>query len=202
VSGAAAGPGRVRDAGLAVAATIVLTAAAQAGLVALAAVPSSDIGYMLMAAASLVVAIASSAVLATILAGALERDRDLRRALPTGGTLGWAALIAVVAFLAAILLTVLVPFVLVVGLVSLPSVAAGRHPRAGFAALRSNALRSVLAVVVSIAAVALAWVLSLALGLLVTGWLGAAITWLAFGTIAALLLWWWSARSLRTPAAP
>lgn len=192
----------VRDAGLAVGATIVVTAAVQAALVALAAVPSSDLGYMLMAAASLVVAIAAMAVLATVIAGAIVPDHGLRRALPTGGTLGWASLIAVAAFLAAILLTVLVPFVLVVGLISLPSVAAGRHPASGFTALRGTALRSVLAVVVSIAVVAVAWVISVALGLLVTGWLGAAITWLAFGTIAALLLWWWSARALRAPAAP
>lgn len=183
-----------------VAPTIVVTAALQAVLVALAGIPSSDIGYMLMAAASLAVAVASTGVLATAIAAGVEPDRGLHRAFPTGSTWGWAALVAVGAFLAAILLVVVMPVILVFGLVTLPAVAAARHPLTGLRALRVNAMRSAVAVLSSVVIVSLGWVASLLLGLLAAGWLGAAITWLAFGVLAAVLLAWWTVRALPSEA--
>lgn len=180
--------------------TIVATAALQAVLVALAGIPSSDAGYMLMAAASLAVAVAATGVLSTAIAAGVEPERDLHRAFPTGATWGWSALVAVGAFLAAILLPVLVPVVLVFGLVSLPAVASARHASTGFRALQRNAMRSAVAALISVVIVSLGWVVSLVLGLFVTGWLGAAITWLAFGLLAAVLLAWWTVRALPSHA--
>ena len=185
----------------AVGVTVVATAAVQAGLVAMATVPSSDIGFMLMAAASLVVAIASMALLSTQIASSVQ---GTLRVLPTGATIGWSALVGVVVFLATILLQfslalllLLVPVVLTFGLATLPLVAAGRHPLAGFRAWRSAPARSVLVVLTSMIAIYVSYLASIALGLLITGWLGAVTTWIAFGSVAALLLWWWSVRALR-----
>ena len=185
----------------AVGVTVVATAAVQAGLVALAIVPSSDIGFMLMAAASLVVAMASMALLSTQIASSVQ---GTLRVLPTGATIGWSALVGVVVFLATILLQfslalllLLVPVVLTFGLATLPLVAAGRHPLAGFRAWRSAPARSVLVVLTSMIAIYVSYLASIALGLLITGWLGAGTTWIAFGSVAALLLWWWSVRALR-----
>jgi hypothetical protein len=176
--------------------TVVVAAGLQALLVALAGIPSSDAGYMLMAVASLAVSVATIGVLATAIAAGVEPDRGLNRAVPTGSTWGWAALVGVGAFLAAILLPVLVPVVLVFGLVSLPAIAAGGSASTGFRALQRHAMRSAVVVLVSIVVVSLGWPIALSLGLFATGWLGAAITWLVFGALAAVLLAWWTVRAL------
>ena len=62
---------------------------------------------------------------------------------------------------------------------------------------RSAPARSVLVVLTSMIAIYVSYLASIALGLLITGWLGAGTTWIAFGSVAALLLWWWSVRALR-----
>jgi hypothetical protein len=106
---------------------------------------------------------------------------------------GWAALLGLTAVGGAILTPYLPPIVLLVAVFLLPAVAAGSVEPwfAGFGVLRRSPGRSVLAIVLYLVLVAVCWVVALAAGLFLTGFLGAVVTWAVFGLVTVLVLCLW-----------
>lgn len=162
---------------------VVLHAAVQALLVAGDPVPTTAPGFLgLLVASVLAVAVAGWLLAWRVRAVVDGRARPTPRAL-----LGW--LLGVVLVAAAAVVHPLAGALAVV--VALPVLAGA----AG--ALRRHPARALVTAVLTVLALAVTWVVSLLLGLLVTGPLGAGATWSWTGLVGAVLLGAWSALRAR-----
>lgn len=115
----------------------------------------------------------------------------------------WAAsALAVLGVTASALLSPLaVPFAVVVALVVLPGIAAGRRSAlAGFRIFARRPAHAVLLTVGSFVTLAILWVAGLLLGFFVTGPAAAFATWLVFGAAAVVLVCAWTALQARAGA--
>ncbi|GAB2911080.1 hypothetical protein GCM10027047_06670 [Rhodococcus aerolatus] len=163
-------------------AVVVAHAVVQALLVVGDPVPATAPAFLGRLAASVVAVAVAGWLLARRVRPGARAARPSPHAL-----VGW--LVAVVLVAAAAVVHPLVGALAVV--VALPLLTgAGRS-------LRRHPGRTVVAVVLTVAALVLTWVVSLLLGLFVTGVLGAGATWLWTGLVAALLLRRWSALGTR-----
>ena len=172
------------------ASVVVVHAAVQAALVALSPPLALSTAGVLLAAASAVALLVATGALWS-LAWRVHPGVSPRR------TLGWVVVTGVVCALAAVISPYLVPVVAALGC---PFVAAG-SPRGAVRLARSHPVRVVALLVVTALVVAGAFLLSLLLGLFVTGWPAAAGTWLGAGVAAAVLVCQWVALA-RRPAKP
>jgi len=177
-----------------VAGAVVVTALLQALLVLPDPVPTLSWGFALLLVASVVVLLVAATVVSTAVAGG-DRSRF-------GRVLGVVAVLTMVAVAASLLHPLVVPVVLAGG-APVPVVAAAGPAGAWGAAARGVAHRPlgyVLRVLLGLVLAVPAWGAALLLGLLVTGPLAAAATWLVMGAFAALLLWVWAGWSRATAA--
>lgn len=160
---------------------VLLTAVAQALLVLADPVPAVGWSFAGLALASFAVVVAAITLIAAAGAG------RVRPALPV-----WVAGLGLVIGAAAVLSPWLAPPLLLVGALVLPPVADGapRPVRTAFRAFRVIPARAVAGLLVLLVVAVLSWAAALLSGLLVTGPLSAAVTWLWFGVLAVLVLGW------------
>lgn len=160
---------------------VLLTAVAQALLVLADPVPAVGWSFAGLALASFAVVVAAITLIAAAGAG------RVRPVLPA-----WVAGLGLVAAAAAVLSPWLAPPLLLAGALVLPPVADGapRPVRTAFRAFRLMPARAVAGLLVLLVVAVLSWAAALLSGLLVTGPLSAALTWLWFGVLAVLVLGW------------
>ncbi|WP_368498456.1 hypothetical protein [Herbiconiux sp. A18JL235] len=172
------------------ASVVVVHAAVQAALVALSPpLALSTVGVLLAAASAVALLVATGALWS--LARRVHPGVSPRR------TLGWVVVTGIVGALAAVVSPYLVPVVAALGC---PFIAAG-SPRGVARLARAHPVRIIALLVVTAVVVVGAFLLSLLLGLFVTGWPAAAGTWLGAGVAAAVLVCQWVALA-RRPAKP
>jgi hypothetical protein len=171
------------------AATVLVTVALQAVFVALApALPLSVAGVALAALSGLVI------LAATVAFWRLAAHRPGADAAADVHEQGWGRLVALVGGTGVVVLitaTVFPPGVPVIVAIGCPIVATG-----GFGGarrlVRRHPARVVLLVLITVLAAVLVWIAALLAGLFITGWVAAALTWLAAGAVAAILVHAWS----------
>lgn len=181
---------------------IVGNALLQATLVAPFITPSLTVLFVALFVASFVVLVAALAVIVARL-----RLAALGAGAGAGGGDGWprwsdsaasAAVVAAVA-LASIASTWLSPVAVVIAIIVLAGVALGRGA-AGFATFRHTPVRAILLTpltIVVLVVVGPPGLGTLLAGFFITGWPGALLSWLGFGTAGVLLLTAWTALALR-----
>lgn len=189
---------------LASVAVVVLNAAIQAALVAVAPPLASSAVGLLTAAASAVALLAGAAILwllprrpaasaDTTPAGA-SGPAFTDSSPPTGRVrIAWVVGSGVVCGVVAVVAPYLLP--LTVAVACWVTAAAGL--RAAGRLVARHPIRFALLTLLTIAAVVLVWLAALLLGLFVTGWPAAALTWLLAGAAAALLVPAWHHLALR-----
>ena len=159
-------------------------------------VPTSSAGF-----AGLVLASAAAVVLALSITASTALDvvdsnasGALRRAWRRPRVLVWCVVLTLLAVALAILFPLLPVIVILVALLILPAVADGQKnvSRAASATVRQSPGRCAVAVVVTVAAYLLGWVVALVLGFFVTGVVASFMTWLWVGATTAALLVYWS----------
>lgn len=178
------------------AAVVVASALIQALTVLGDPVPMSSLGF-----AGLVLASVAAVVLALWITASTALDvvdgntrGAVGRALRRPRVLLWCVVLTAVAVAAGVLSPLLPAVVIMVALLILPAaVDGGRNPIVtALQTVRRSPGRSVMAVVVTILAYVLGWVVALLLGFFVAGVVAAFLTWLWFGANAAALLVYWS----------
>lgn len=174
---------------------VLIGAVIQALLVAPFVTPGASWAFVALTAAAL----AALVTQLTVVGGAYRAALDgARFGWPRGiAWLGILALVVAVA-LAAVASPWLVIPAATIALVILPAILGvpGRHA-GGFTLFRRAPVRALLLTLVSLILVALAWLASLLLGLFVTGWVGAGLTWLLYGLIGVILVAAWVATPRR-----
>ncbi|MGV8874728.1 MAG: hypothetical protein ACOH2Q_19520 [Rhodococcus sp. (in: high G+C Gram-positive bacteria)] len=178
------------------AAVVVVSALIQALTVLGDPVPTSSLGFagsVLASAAAVVLALWITASTALDVADG-NASGATGRAWRRPRVLLWCVILTAVAVVLAILFPLLSVVVIVVALLTLPAACDGSRNPIGAAlhTVRRYPGRSAIAVVVTILAYLLGWVVALLLGFFVTGVVAAFVTWLWFGATAAVLLVYWS----------
>ena len=176
---------------------VVLNTAVQALLVAPFATPAASVVFVLLVLASL-----AGVVVSVGLVGAAFRS-----AL-TGGPQwpSWGEWLAVLPLTLAVSASALVAAwlaipALTVAAIMLPAVFGVPQRTAwGFGLFAQAPLRGILLTLMTFALVALLWFAALMFGFFVTGWVGAALTWLVFGVVGAFVLATWFATPRRERA--
>ncbi|MBD3750965.1 hypothetical protein [Microbacterium schleiferi] len=176
----------------------LLNTAVQALLVVPFVTPAASVVFVLLALASLAGVVASVALVAAW----------FRSALGGGGRWpSWGEWLAVLLLLtvavsaSALVAAWLVIPALVVAAILLPAVFGVPQRTAwGFGLFARSPLRGILLMLMTLALVALLWFAALMFGFFVTGWVGAALTWLVFGLVGAFILATWFATPRRDRA--
>jgi len=168
-----------------VAAAAVLIAVVQAATVAPALTPAPAPAFVALAVGSGVVVVLGVAAVAAALRAA---GSGRAAAWPSPALVGWSLAIVVAALALALVTPLLTPLGLLVGLWTLPAVAAGAGPLAGLRVFRRHPVRAALASIVALVLMAVGWIAALLLGFFVPGALCAVLPWLAWGAIGGLLL--------------
>lgn len=177
---------------------IVGNALLQATLVAPFVTPSFAVLFVALLVASFVALVATLAVI-------VARLRVAALGVGAGGA--WprwsdsaaSAAVVVAIALASIASPWLSPVAVVVAIIVLAGVALGRGA-AGFATFRHTPVRAILLTLLTIVVLVVVGppgLGTLLAGFFITGWPGAALSWLGFGTAGVLLLCAWTALALR-----
>ncbi|RFA08826.1 hypothetical protein B7R54_05995 [Subtercola boreus] len=183
---------------------VVLNATAQAALVAPFLTPGTSAGFIALAALSgaalvvaLVLVVGRAVALAASPGGAVATPgaRVPRPPYRVPPLRLWIAGLVTLAVLgaSAIVFAPLVVIAATAVLLTLPSVAYGAGWSAGFRMFGARPFRTIIRCLLTVALLGLLWLIALALGFLITGVAGAALTWLVFGVAAVLLVCWWTA---------
>lgn len=161
--------------------------------------PAIEFAFVLLALLSFAALTASLA----LIAAAAHAAADTRRFRWPGWWLWASAALATLAITASGLASpLLVPVVVVLVLIVLPGVAArDQSAIAGLRPFRAAPVRAALLAVGSLLVVIVLWIIGLLLGFFVTGPVSAFVTWLAFGTTAAILVCAWTSISVRARTA-
>ncbi|WP_292828966.1 hypothetical protein [Microbacterium sp.] len=169
---------------------VAANAVVQAATVAFSLTPAFEFGFVLLVLMSFAALTASLAVISAAASAAAAT----RRFQWPGWWLWAGAALAILATTASGLASpVLVPVVVVLVLMLLPGVAArDQSTLAGLRMFRAAPLHASLLAVGSLLTVIVLWILGLVLGLFVTGPISAFMTWLVFGTTAAILVCAWT----------
>ncbi|MEO2130949.1 MAG: hypothetical protein ABGX78_06885 [Microbacterium sp.] len=175
----------------------LLNTAVQALLVVPFVTPAASVVFVLLSLASLAGVVASIALVAA----------GFRSALGGGGRWpSWGEWLAVLLLTVAVSASALVAAwlvipALVVAAILLPAVFGVPQRTAwGFGLFARSPLRGILLTLMTLALVALLWFAALMFGFFVTGWVGAALTWLVFGVVGAFILATWFATPRRDRA--
>ncbi len=175
---------------------VVGNALLQALLVAPFVTPSFSFLFLALFFASFVVLVAT---LALVVAGlrVTAAGSGVRRPRWSEWVASAAVVLAVA--LASVASTWLAPVAVVIVIIVLAGVALGRGT-AGFATFRHHPVRAILLTVLTLVVLVLVGppgLGTLLAGFFITGWPGALVSWLGFGTAGVLLLASWTALSLR-----
>ena len=176
---------------------VVVNALLQAVLVAPFVTPSFSILFVALFFASFVVLVAA---LAAVVAGLRIAARGAGRGRPSWSEWVASAAVVLAVALASLASTWLAPVAVMIAIIVLAGVALG-HGAAGFAAFRHHPVRAILLTLVTLVVLVLVGppgLGTLLAGFFITGWPGAALTWLGFGTAGTLLLIAWTALSFRS----
>lgn len=175
---------------------VVGNAVVQALLVLGDPVAEPDLGFtarVVVSAIAVVLTVAAAAIaaLAAVDGRPLTGADTWRRLVPV---VGWTVGLGVLAACASLLVVWLGPLVLLTGSL-LPAVAAGpgNPVPPAWRGLRAGPVRALVTTLAYLLLVVVGWVIALLLGLLVTGPLAAAATWLWLGLAAVVMLCAWSA---------
>lgn len=178
---------------------VVLTnTVVQALLVAPFVTPAASVPFVALVLAAIAGIVGGLALVGASLRAALAGSR--------AGLPSWIETLAVLLLVLAVSGSALVAAWLVIPAIAIAAIMlpavfgiAGRSAW-GFAIFARAPLRSILLTVLTLALAALLWFAALMLGFFVTGWVGAALTWLAFGVVGALVLAAWFATPRRDRA--
>ncbi|HBS09663.1 MAG TPA: hypothetical protein DEA69_12825 [Microbacterium sp.] len=168
----------------------LLNTAVQVLLVVPFVTPAASVVFVLLALVSLAGIVVSVALVAAAFRSAL----DAGRRWPTWAE--WLAVLLLTVAVSASALTAswLVIPALAVAAIMLPAVFGVPQRTAwGFGLFARAPLRGILLTLMTVALVALLWFAALMFGFFVTGWVGAALTWLVFGLVGAFILATWFA---------
>ncbi len=175
----------------------LLNTAVQALLVVPFATPAASVVFVLLALASLAGVVASVALIGAGYRAALGGGRRW----PTWGEWLAVLLLTVAVSASALVASWLVIPALAVAAILLPAVFGIPQRTAwGFGLFARAPLRGILLTLMTLALVALLWFAALMFGFFVTGWVGAALTWLVFGVVGAFILATWFATPHRDRA--
>ncbi|WP_292727939.1 hypothetical protein, partial [Microbacterium sp. UBA837] len=153
--------------------------------------------FVLLALGSLAGVVASVALVAAAFRSALGAGRRW----PTWGEWLAVLLLTVAVSASAVVASWLVIPALAVAAIMLPAVFGVPQRTAwGFGLFARAPLRGILLTLLTLALVALLWFAALMFGFFVTGWVGAALTWLTFGVVGAFALATWFATPRRDRA--
>lgn len=172
---------------------VVGNAVVQSATAAPFATPSTALAFVALA---LVSASSCGAALIVIVAEVRASASGARRSRPrwAEGAAAFAVVLAVA--LAGLASLWLVPPAMTIALGVLAGVASG-DGSAAFAAFRRTPLGAAALALTTLLLVGLLWIGALLLGFFVTGWLAAALTWLAFGALGTALLSAWTSLVMR-----
>ncbi len=177
---------------------VVLHAALQALLVAPFITPATSVTFAGLVVAGLAGAVASVALVS---AGMHSAFRDDGMRWPSWGE--WLAVLLLVLAVSASAVAaawLAIP-ALVVAAIMLPAIFDVAQRRAwGFGLFTRAPLRAILLTLLTITLVSLLWFAAAVLGFFVTGWVGAALTWLLFGLVGTVVLASWFATPRRVAA--
>ncbi|QII01709.1 hypothetical protein BH92_19175 [Rhodococcoides fascians A21d2] len=178
------------------AAVVVVSALIQALTVLGDPVPTSSLGFAGLVLASVAAVILALWITASTALDVVDGNASgaLSRAWRRPVVLVWCVGLTGVAVALAILFPLLPAVVILVALLLLPAAVDGhRNPFVGaLHTVQRSSGRCAVAAVVTTLAYVLGWVVTLVLGFFVTGVVAAFLTWLWFGTTAAVLLVYWS----------
>lgn len=170
-------------------AAVLGNAAAQALLILGQPATALDPGFVLRVIGSLL----ALAVAGWVLSVAAESAAEAARFQPRRPARAvWAGSLALAAAASWIVSPFIVPFVLVVGLLLMPTGADGTIGRA-LGVVRRHPWRTVLAAILTILFSVVAWVVGLICGFFVTGPLGTFLAWLFAGAVTAIAIAMWTA---------
>jgi hypothetical protein len=173
---------------------VVLNTAVQALLVVPFVTPAASVVFVPLALASLAGVVASIALVAVAFRAALGGGSRW----PTWGEWIAVLLLTVAVSASALVASWLVIPALAVAAIMLPAVFGIPQRTAwGFGLFARAPLRGILLTLMTVALVALLWFAALMFGFFVTGWVGAALTWLVFGLVGAFILATWFATPRR-----
>lgn len=176
---------------------VALNTVVQALLVVPFATPAASVIFVLLALASLAGVVASVALVAAAFRSALAGSWRW----PTWGEWLAVLLLTVAVSASALVASWLVIPALAVAAIMLPAVFGVPLRTAwGFGLFARAPLRGILLTLTTLALVALLWFAALMFGFFVTGWVGAALTWLVFGLVGAFILATWFATPRRDRA--
>lgn len=174
---------------------VVISAAVQAALVAPTVTPGVSWAFIALTLVSLATAVATVAVIGGRMRAAT--DAAISPWPGWGGVLGILLLLLAITASAVIAPWLVIPAA-TVGLIMVPAIlgVTGRSAW-GFAIFRHAPLRAILLTVLSALLVTLTWLGALLLGLFVTGWVGAGLTWLLYAVVGSVLIAAWMAAPRR-----
>lgn len=171
---------------------VVVNTALQALLVAPFVTPAASVAFVALVVAALAGVVASVALVAAAFRSALGCGGRW----PTWGEWLAVLLLTVAVSASSLVAAWLVIPALAVAAIMLPAVFGVPQRTAwGFGLFARAPLRGILLTLVTLALAAALWFAALMFGFFVTGWVGAALTWLVFGLVAVLVL----ASSFATP---
>jgi hypothetical protein len=180
-------------------AAVVGNALLQAALVVPFVTPSFSVWFVVLFFASFVVLVAALAVVVAALRVAAP---GVGRGWPRWSEWVASGVVVVAVALASLVSTWLSPVAVLVAIIVLAGVAAGRGA-AGFTAFRHHPVRATLLTLLTLVALVLVGppgLGTLLAGFFITGWPGALVSWLGFGTAGVLLLTAWTALTARSRA--
>ena len=176
---------------------VVLNTAVQALLVVPFVTPAASVVFVLLAHASLAGVVASVALVAAAFRSALGAGKRW----PSWGEWIAVLLLTVAVSASALVASWLVIPALAVAAIMLPAVFGIPQRTAwGFGLFARAPLRGILLTLMTLALVAVLWFAALMFGFFVTGWVGAALTWLVFGVVGAFIVATWFATPRRDRA--
>ncbi|WP_375236590.1 hypothetical protein [Microbacterium schleiferi] len=176
---------------------VVLNTAVQALLVVPFVTPAASVVFVLLAHASLAGVVASVALVAAAFRSALGAGKRW----PSWGEWLAVLLLTVAVSASALVASWLVIPALTVAAIMLPAVFGVPQRTAwGFGLFARAPLRGILLTLMTLALVAVLWFAALMFGFFVTGWVGAALTWLVFGVVGAFIVATWFATPRRDRA--
>ena len=176
---------------------VVLNTAVQALLVVPFVTPAASVVFVLLAHASLAGIVVSVALVAAAFRSAVGDGKRW----PSWGEWLAVLLLTVAVSASALVASWLVIPALTVAAIMLPAVFGVPQRTAwGFGLFARAPLRGILLTLMTLALVAVLWFAALMFGFFVTGWVGAALTWLVFGVVGAFIVATWFATPRRDRA--
>lgn len=176
---------------------VVVNTALQALLVAPFVTPAASVAFVALVVAALAGVVASVALVAAAFRSALGCGGRW----PTWGEWLAVLLLTVAVSASSLVAAWLVIPALAVAAIMLPAVFGVPQRTAwGFGLFARAPLRGILLTLVTLALAAVLWFAALMFGFFVTGWVGAALTWLVFGLVGVLVLASWFATPRRDRA--